>query len=338
MINRIYRLVDTKQIEMKQREVIIDENTVLVKPEYMSICAADQRYYLGQRKKEVLDEKLPMALIHEATGSVVKDFTGKFKSGAKVVLIPLEEGADDSIKGNYRPDSKFASSGIDGFMRDIISIDAERLVLIDDDYTNVYVFAEILSVALNAIKSFELVNTSDVDSIGIWGDGSMGFITALALRCKYPEAKLYVFGKSIRKLSKFSFVTAKHYIDNIPSDIYINHAFECVGGKKSESAIKQAIDIIKPQGVINLLGVSEDAIRIDTRRVLDKGLKFVGSSRSDKSDFEDAVEMLKNDTVFRKYISILISETIEVKNDEDISFAFEQDILNDFKTIIKWLL
>lgn len=75
MIGRIYRLIDTKRIEMKQREIPFHGDTVLVRPEYMSICAADQRYYLGQRRKEVLREKLPMALIHEATGTVIRDFS-----------------------------------------------------------------------------------------------------------------------------------------------------------------------------------------------------------------------------------------------------------------------
>lgn len=339
MIGRIYRLMDTKRIEMKQREIPIDSDTVLVRPEYMTICASDQRYYLGQRKKEILAQKLPMALIHEATGTVIKDFSGTYQNGEKVVLIPLEEGnSDTGIKGNYRPDSKFASSGADGFMRDVVAIPSNRLVPINGAYSNVFVFTELLSVAIGAINAFEFVRQTSADSIGVWGDGSVGFITALAVRCKYPNSKIYAFGKSVRKLSKFSFVTKKFYINGIPDGLTVNHAFECVGDKKSEGAISQIIDRIAPQGVVSLLGVSENSVAIDTRRILDKGLKLVGNSRSDKRDFEEAAELIRDNKVCQKYIGLLVSDTLEIKNDNDILRALDQDVLNDFKTVMKWSL
>ena len=81
MISRVFRLVDVKRIEMVQREVRFSENAVIVRPDYMSICAADRRYFFGQRKKEIMSKKLPMALIHEATGTVMHDFTGKLAAG-----------------------------------------------------------------------------------------------------------------------------------------------------------------------------------------------------------------------------------------------------------------
>jgi ribitol-5-phosphate 2-dehydrogenase len=330
--------MDTKRIEMRQREIPLAADTVLVRPEFMSICAADQRYYLGQRKKEILFRKLPMALIHEATGTVIRDFSGCFQTGAKVVLIPLDEGGSSEIKGNYREDSKFASSGIDGFLRDVVAISSDRLLPIRSNYSSIYVFTEVLSVSLGAISAFEAARNTSLDSIGVWGDGSMGFISALALRCKYPQSKIYIFGKSPRKLSKFSFATRKFYIDDIPDDLTVNHAFECVGGKESEEAISQIIDRISPQGVVNLLGVSESLVSIDTRRVLDKGLKFIGNSRSDRNDFEAAVKLIRENETCGKYLTLLISETVEIKSESDISYAFEQDVLNDFKTIIKWSL
>jgi ribitol-5-phosphate 2-dehydrogenase len=332
--------MDTKHIEMKQREITIEADTILVRPEYMAICAADQRYYLGQRRKEVLRKKLPMALIHEATGTVVRDFGGTYPTGAKVVLIPLEAGtlADSEIKGNYRADSRFAASSADGFMRDIIAIKRDRLLPIVGDYSIIWVFTEIMSVALGAIKAFEAARQTKADSFGVWGDGSMGFVTALALRGKYPQAKIIVFGKTARKLSKFSFAMSTHYVDSVPDELTVSHAFECVGGKKSEEALRQIIEMIAPQGVVNLLGVSENAVEINTRRVLDKGLKLVGNSRSDKSDFEEAAELIRENETCRRYISLLISEIVEIKNDDDIPHAFEQDVLNDFKTVIKWAI
>lgn len=337
MIGRIYRLMDTRRVEMKQREIKLVNDAVLIKPEYMSICAADQRYYLGRRKREVMSQKLPMALIHEAIGTVLRDFSGQLSQGDKVVLIPLETNDDDGvIKGNYRPDSKFASSGEDGFMRDVIAIPRDRVITIEKDYSVAYVFSEVLSVALGAITVFEESRRIPADLFGVWGDGSMGYVMGLALRCRYPNAKIHIFGKNARKLQKFSFATATHYIDKVPLAMTINHAFECVGGTGSEAAINQATELISPQGTINLMGVSEETIPINTRRVLEKGLKLIGNSRSDFNDFQEAVKLIHENEACQRYLHMLISEIIEVRTENDISHAFEQDILNDFKTVIKW--
>ena len=66
MINIVYRLISPKFFEESIDEVELDG--VVVRPTYLSICQADQRYYQGSRPAEVLEEKLPMALIHEESG------------------------------------------------------------------------------------------------------------------------------------------------------------------------------------------------------------------------------------------------------------------------------
>ena len=70
MINQSYRLVAPKQIRVDFIDEYLDSKNIIVRPVYLSICAADQRYYTGNRSKEVLKKKLPMALIHEAIGEV----------------------------------------------------------------------------------------------------------------------------------------------------------------------------------------------------------------------------------------------------------------------------
>ena len=89
MINRIYRLMDTKRIDMIQREIMLGSDMILASPRYVSVCAADQRYYQGKRKREIMRRKLPMALIHEATAAVMHDSSGLLLQGTAVVPIPL---------------------------------------------------------------------------------------------------------------------------------------------------------------------------------------------------------------------------------------------------------
>ena len=338
MINRIYRLMDTKRIDMVQREVSFGAEDILIKPRFVSVCAADQRYYHGNRKREVMRKKLPMALIHEATATVLFDPNGAFSNGEGVVPIPLLESPKASVKPNYDERSEFRSSGRDGFLCDYITAPKGGYVVLPDNNSPVYVFSELVSVAFNALDAFERCRVTECDSFGVWGDGSLGYIVALVLRHLYPSSKIYVFGKTARKLHRFSFADDFFFIDEIPDDLRINHAFECAGGVGSESAIRQIIDMITPQGCIALLSVSEVEISVNTRIVLEKGLRLIGNSRSDSGDFQKAVNMISESISVRKYLETLISEVIDIRVESDISRIFENDILNDFKTVGRWLL
>ena len=85
-----------------------------------------------------------------------------------------------------------------------------------------------------------------------------------------------------------------------------------------------------------MLGVSEQAVNVNTRMVLEKGLTLFGNSRSSFGDFECAVELLDKHSDVREYLSTIISEEIVVKSIADINKAFENDTNNSFKTIMKW--
>lgn len=337
MLNRIYRLTDVQYMEIIHREVEFSPENIIVKPDYLSICAADSRYYFGKRDRKVLNKKLPMALIHEAAGTVLHDCQGKLARGTKVVLVPNIEGkADINVKGNYRKDSLFASSSQDGFMQDVLSISRDRVIPIVGAYSPEYVLSELLSVAFNAVESLKKAAITPIENIGIWGDGNVAFAIALVMRNVYPKCKIYVFGKHQKKLQHFSFAENTFFIDDIAKDLELDHCFECVGGMGSEQAVNQIIEFIKPQGTISLLGVSENAISINTRKILDKGLILVGSSRSEKEDFKQAVELIGKNEKIKKYLTTIISEMCEVSSLEGIYRAFELDRVSDFKTVIKW--
>ena len=66
-----------------------------------------------------------------------------------------------------------------------------------------------------------------------------------------------------------------------------------------------------------LMGVSENKVPVNTRDVLEKGLIFVGCSRSGYKDFEKAVELMQ-DEKFQMRLKMIIQEKEEVKTIEDI--------------------
>ncbi|MCQ2972529.1 MAG: zinc-binding dehydrogenase [archaeon] len=338
MINVIYRLTAPKMFEEVYSEIDINKD-VIVRPTYLSICKADQRYYQGTRSTEVLDSKLPMALIHEGISKIVKDNTGTFEVGDNVVMIPNTPTEDDKIiKANYLPSSKFRGSGFDGYTCDLITLKSDRLIKIPDSFNLMLSsFIELISVTYQAICSFENISISRKNRIGVWGDGAVGYLTALLLTYMYPDSEICVFGKHFENLNMFSFVDNVYKTNKVPDRLTVDHAFECVGSQASQSAINQIIDIINPQGSIMLLGVSEYPVPINTRLVLEKGLTLTGISRSEREDFEGVINLINDNQSIFKYLEKLVADVIDVSSVDDLKSAFDKDSINGFgKTVLKW--
>lgn len=339
MINTVYRLAEPRRFEIAFEDIELFGQNAIVRPTHLSICNADMRYYLGTRDPKVLAQKLPMALIHEGIGKVVFDPTGTFKSGDRVVMVPNAPcEKDDYIAENYLKTSKFCGSSMDGFLQEYVEISPKRLVPLPQGINlNVAAFTEIVSVSVHAITRFNKIAHARRERIGVWGDGNLGYITALFLKKTFPQSQIFVFGKTYGKLSDFTFADATYPVNAIPGGLTVDHAFECVGGNGSPVAIEQIINLIKPEGTISLLGVSEYPVQINTRMVLEKGLRLFGSSRSGVADFEKTVAMYESNPEIIDYLGNLISSVNTVRTVADIKAAFEKDTKKAFgKTIMKW--
>ena len=309
MINQVYQLTSPRQFEVTYNNVDIYSDNVVVRPLYLSICAADQRYYTGSRDEQTLKKKLPMALIHEGVGEVVFDSKGIYEKGTKVVMVPNTPREKDSvIAENYLPSSYFKSSGYDGFMQDFLFFNHDRIVTLPENIDlSTISYTELVSVSLHAVSRFENKSISN--------------------------------RKTEYKLSHFSFVDKTFYIDSIPENLTFDHAFECVGGKGSQSAINQMIDYIYPEGSIALLGVSEMPVEINTRLVLEKGITLIGSSRSGTKDFQNVVDLYMKYPDILEKLSLLKGEEFEIRTINDLIHAFEYDLSTSWgKTVLKWIL
>lgn len=339
MINTVYRLSAPRRFEIAFEDIELFGQNAVVRPTHLSICNADMRYYLGTRDAKVLAEKLPMALIHEGAGEIVFDPTGTFKSGDKVVMVPnLACEEDEVIAENYLRSSKFCGSTMDGFLQEYVEISPKRLVALPENINmNVAAFTEIVSVSVHAISRFDKIAHKRRNTIGVWGDGNLGYITSLFLKKQFPESKIIVFGTTFEKLSDFTFADETYVVSNVPEGVQIDHAFECVGSNGSPIAIEQIISLIRPEGTISIMGVSEYPVPINTRMILEKGLRMFGSSRSGVADFKKTVEMYKTNPEIIDYLGNLISSVNTVRTVADIKNAFEKDTRKAFgKTIMKW--
>lgn len=340
MINTVYRLKSPRRFEIAFEDLQLKDN-IIVRPLALSICNADQRYYQGTRDAKVLKEKLPMALIHEAVGEVVYSPSPLFSAGDKVVMIPnIPTESDDYIAENYLRSSKFCGSSADGFLQEYYGISPERLVKLPEGIDiNVAAFTELVSVSVHAISRFMKIAHKRRGNIGVWGDGNLAFITSLLLTKMLPESNIHVFGINRDKLSDFSFAYETHLTTEIPDTLTLDHAFECVGANGSPVAIEQIIEYIRPEGTIAILGVSEYPVPINTRMILEKGLRMFGTSRSGRTDFEKTVKIYRENPDVPEYLSRLVGNVIEVKEFSDIKKAFELDTKKAFgKTIMKWMI
>ncbi|QBO35601.1 ribitol-5-phosphate dehydrogenase [Periweissella cryptocerci] len=339
MLNHVYRLVSAKQFEVALIEENLKEGQVVVRPKLLSLCHADQRYYAFQRSPEVLAKKIPMALIHEGMGTVVESKSPEFNPGDEVIIVPTTPVEhSDTIAENYLPSSKFRSSGFDGLMQEYVISDAERVVKLPTDFdSEVAAFTEMISVGYQAATRLLRVAGPDRESVGIWGDGNVSYMTAAILHVLLPEMKIYVFGHHDYKLSYYSFATKTYVTDAIPDDLELSMAVEATGGNGSHDAISQIIDHIKPEGSVVLMGVSENEIPVNTRMILEKGLTLIGSSRSTKQDFEDVVKLLSGKDELLEEMRLLVSLKVPVTSVEDAIAAFEADNSNGWgKTIMEW--
>ncbi|MCC8068933.1 MAG: zinc-binding dehydrogenase [Ruminococcus sp.] len=339
MLNTVYQLKRPRQFDITFKPMSIDCDHIIVRPTHLSICHADQRYYQGLRPQRILSEKLPMALIHEGIGKVVYDPTDTFKIDSKVVMIPnIPMESCNHIAENYLRSSKFRGSSFDGFLQEYVSLEPSRVVSLPMDINdNVATFTEIVSVGYHAISRFEKFSHEVKNTIGVWGDGNLGYITSLLLKKMYPNSKIYVFGVNRLKLNDFTFADETFLVGSIPKGLNVDHAFECVGGGASEDAINQIIDCISPEGTISLMGVSENNVPINTRMVLEKGLRIFGSSRSGRTDFINLIELYRNCPDILLYLENIVGSVITVRSIKDIVFAFETDIHSMIgKTIMVW--
>ena len=346
MFKTIYKITSPEIIEEFIDIVDYDNTKVLVKVEYMAICRADIRYYLGSRDKLTLDHKYPLAPIHEAVGRVIKDPTHHFKAGDKVILVPnsvdkkyleLFENQRCSNKDlgiNYATHSTFRSSSADGFMTTFVALEPELLVKYDDSVpAQIAVFSELLSVAVSALRRIDF---SIVKRLAIFGDGILGYITYIVLSYDHPDVDVTLFGVNDEKMKMFKNIKTTK-VSEYRGDKF-DTLIEIVGGKYAGEAINSMIDLAAVGADLLLMGVSEDKPPLNTRLILEKGLVLKGATRSTYEDFKHVAELLKNKRVQELLFPMVLSIT-NIDSIVDIYKCFDLDINNRTvigKHIMKW--
>lgn len=330
----IYKVTSPQVIEEFVEPLEYDKESVLVHVDKMAICKADIRYYLGKRDQHVLERKYPLAPIHEAVGHILKDPTGTYTKGDKVILIPnsvnpelcptcpFTRCKEEELGENYCPHAQFRSSTCDGFMREIYSCRPDQLVryapIIDDELA---VFSELLSVSYAACRRIRI---RDVRRVALFGDGIMGYMVYLVLVRKF-HLDVTLFGMDEEKMKQFKEAKTTKYAD------YRGEKFdtllECVGGNASSFAVNQMIDLAEIGADLILMGVAEENVALNTRKILEKGLSLKGVTRSSPEDFKQIALFLKKQEV-REDLRPLVLSVHQITSVNDVYAVFEKEIEN----------
>lgn len=340
-LSKNYRLLKPGEMTEIVLERPVGEGDVVVEPTLASICHADLRYYTGQRRPEALAKKLPLTLIHEGIGRIVSSRSPERSEGQRVVIVPnipgyLLEGIPreeccPACRGepgdNYCHRGRFLGSSMDGIAQQHLVIPAACALPIPDGIPDeIAVLAELCSVSLRALSQVRGKLQAGANAV-VFGDGPVGYFTAAMLRYAYglgPD-RLLVFGAIPDKLSQFDFASQALVQDyDFASAARADIAIECTGGRFSESAINQAIDLLKPGGSLVLMGVTEERVPINTRDVLEKGITMMGSSRSSRDDFAAVLEAMKDPACQATLRNILPDELTVVRSVEDFRAAMEE--------------
>ncbi|NGP45742.1 alcohol dehydrogenase catalytic domain-containing protein [Bacillaceae bacterium SIJ1] len=340
VMSQAFRLTQPGRFEEVTLNHDMPDEHVAVKNELASICHADLRYFTGDRRKEALEKKLPMALFHEGIARVVASNTDDIEVGKRVVIVPnipgyvrghytKEECCAPCRRGgedNYCANSVFLGSGYDGVGQSHLVLPKENVVLIPDDLPDdIAILAELCSVSLHAIS-----HVSDYlkqGNVAVFGDGPVGYLTAAMLHYVYhvPKENLIVFGAAEEKLAQFSFATTHLVFDfDFLGHQGITTVFECTGGRFSESAINQAIDLIEPEGKLVLMGVTEDRVPINTRDVLEKGIQLFGSSRSSTKEFADLMQYFRDQAYQEALRKLLPDQFVDIRTPADLTKAMNK--------------
>lgn len=340
--SRTYRLIQPGVLEETSIDRDVKDGEVVVEPTIASICHADLRYYTGSRKPEVLAAKLPMALLHEGIGRVVESRSTAIKEGERVVIVPnlpgylLQGTTKDqccptcrkNVVDNYCENGHFMGSGYDGIAQSRVVIPAACAVPIPDDMPDeIAVLSELCTVSHHALSHVQEKLMQPGTTVAIFGDGPVGYLTAAMVRFLYgiDESRLTVFGAIPEKLDQFKFATRHlvHDFDFLSKEAGADIVIECTGGRFSESAINQAIDLANRGGHLILMGVSEERVPINTRDVLEKGLTLHGSSRSSVSDYHAVIKALQKPEYQQALKLVLPDEFTPVFNTEDYNQAMK---------------
>lgn len=287
-------------------EVLLDINAV-------GICGSDHHIYLGEHPYATY----PLIQGHEFCGTIVQygeDCKAQLPLGTQVVVEPLISCgtcyACSVGRYNCCENLKIVGVHVPGAFQEKVIVPENLLHPVPDLPSHIAVFAEPLSIAVQAVKRGGVTQS---DKVLILGAGPIG--QALVLACKDLNAQVSISDLVPSRLEKaklmgadFTFQAGKDNPDDLInfSEGGYTVVIDAVG---VEPAIQLGIQAIRAAGRFVLVGISGNNLPIPISTIIRKEIDVIGS-RNSAHVFPEAISLLyKNQTKIEKLI--YFSESID---------------------------
>jgi ribitol-5-phosphate 2-dehydrogenase len=309
------------------------------------VCGSDLKLYTGTRERSAMLQKLPLALLHEGVAEVEEVGGGTSLSvGQRVVPspnIPCTIARPErypshaeacfacrpgGVGENYCMDGYFLSSNVDGMARTAFAHPSACTVPVPLGVPDeVAVLTEPLATVLAGL---ERVSASTDSSFLVLGNGAVGLLTAIALRSTLgvKPGQVTMTGRHWEVRSDaVDGLAVPAEADGGPSVARlsgrIDVAFECVGGDSNDETLALAVEMLRPGGQGVMFGPSEGPMLFDTRKVIAKGLSFVGCNRALPRHFSDALALASQPPVAALLERVLAPKEFAIRAAADLDDA-----------------
>ncbi|HCH59289.1 MAG: dehydrogenase [Candidatus Amesbacteria bacterium GW2011_GWA2_47_11b] len=284
-----------------------------------AICGSDLQYYLGQKAKEKLKQRLPVIPLHEgvclnlATGKRVVPVAGD------LTQVPKE------FKGreNIYPGLPYMGSTADGLARHYLTYPKELLVSVPDNVgDDLACLVEPLSIIFHSLNT---VIPQHYHRIAIVGDGTMSYLLAMVLHSYYqlPKPLLTVYGIWDSKLAKFSEFANTINTDTQDVEGQADIIFEAVGGPEMQRTLDVCLKLCAPGSLIGIIGISDSRPSLAVSKLVNWGVTIKGLTRSTYFDYKQSLTYMA-DYKMQKYLQKFIHpRQFTINSATDLKEAFD---------------
>jgi len=272
-------------------------NESIIKVFASGICGSDMHAYHGKDNRRIP----PLILGHEISGTIDK---GKF-SGKKVILNPLitcgecdycSDGREHLCKKRIILGMNKPVERQGGFAEYVSMPDKNIYELPKTLDIKEAPIAEPTAVALHAVElaEKEIFKSLKDSKVLVIGGGAIGLLSGLILSKVKSCHEIVIVDPNEKRLEECSkYLNAKAVkpdSKNIGNDNF-DIVFDTVG---METTRKQAIQAIKPGGIIIHIGLTQPSGSFDFRKTTLQEIKFIGTYCYTNKDFEKTLKILAN--------------------------------------------
>ena len=333
-------------IEIKEIEIpSIDNNSVLVKIEYVGICGSDVHYFHnGVCGPFRVDLNEDFMLGHECAGVVVEvgSDVKSLKTGDKVALEPgITCGKCEFCKtGRYNlcPDVVFlATPPVQGCYEEYIAFPENMCFKLPENVsTKEGALIEPLAVGLSAAERGDV---SVGDTVVILGAGCIGLVTLLACKAR-GAGKIIVTDLVDARLEKAKELGADYVINGKDVDVFAEIS-KLTGGSGADKVIEtagssytiaQTAHIVKRGGTVVLVGLAAvEEINYNFAQIMDKEAEIKSVFRY-RNIYPKAIEAIASGNID---VSHIVTHEYDLEHIQDAFLEVVNNKTDLIKAIIK---